>query len=143
MLDAVPIDANNATIPAEATTVAFDAVETFAGLTPAQATELVFDRYGNATTGLCKLNPGYESQSKKAILHPKITRGPSLGPIDYVVKQRLFDILRGEVLGGHLAIARPPHKSARAHLPTGWVIRLQSLPIHFTAKPKFRKNLRK
>ena len=34
----------------------------------------------------------YESQEGKKILRPQITRPPSIGLVDYIVKQRLFNL---------------------------------------------------
>ena len=90
VLDAVPLDTADP-LPPHATTVAFDALKTFDKLTPLQATRYVFEHHVNGTTGMSKMNPGYQSQSGNASFHPKITSSVHIGLADYVVKERLFN----------------------------------------------------
>ena len=90
VLDAVPLEAADP-LPAHATVLVFDAVTTFGGFTPLQATRYVFEHHVQQTTGMSKMNPGYEAQSGKAILRPNITKPAHIGLSDYVVKERLFN----------------------------------------------------
>ena len=91
VLDAVPFHIGDPR-PPNAKTLAFNASETFKDFEPVDATRYAYERYVNETTGLSKLNPGYESQSGKAILNPKIVKGPETGLIDYIVYAKLFNI---------------------------------------------------
>ena len=46
----------------------------------------------NETTGLAKMNPGYEKQSGKHIINPSISSTPSTELTDYIVFAKLFDM---------------------------------------------------
>ncbi len=90
VLDAVPLDVADP-LPPHATTVAFDALSIFDQMTPLEATRYVFEHHVHQTTGMSKMNPGYESQAGKAVLRPNITGAVHIGLADYVVKERLFN----------------------------------------------------
>jgi hypothetical protein len=62
----------------------------WADFTPLQATEYLFDHYANMTTGLAKLNPGYENINNLPNLHPPLTGEMDASLVDYIVKERLF-----------------------------------------------------
>lgn len=90
VLDAVPLDVAEP-IPSHATTVVFDALKTFDQMTPLDATRYVFEHHVQQTTGMSKMNPGYESQTGKAVFRPNITGAVHIGLADYVVKEKLFN----------------------------------------------------
>jgi hypothetical protein len=98
VLGAVPLDVGgtHTPLPREATACVFDATITFgtdaSNTSALEATRYVFEHHVNETSGLAKLNPGYQSQSGKAIIHPVIVGGPSTELIDYVVYAKLFDL---------------------------------------------------
>jgi uncharacterized protein (DUF952 family) len=93
VLSAVPFDVGGGLLPpTTATSLAFDATDTFNGFAPIDATRYVYQKYLNETTGMAKLNPGYESQEGKAIFDPKITGAPALGLVDYIVYAKLFNL---------------------------------------------------
>jgi len=54
------------------------------------ATEYLFDRYANETTGVAKLNPGYENKNNTPDLHPQFTKEMKPHLVDYIVKEKLF-----------------------------------------------------
>jgi len=83
VLEAVPFHAGDP-LPPNAKVLAFNASQTFQGFEPVDATRYAFERYGNETTGLSKLNPGYEQQSGKHILNPKITKPSRSGSADLI-----------------------------------------------------------
>ena len=93
VLSAVPFDVNDAMpLPSTATTLVFDATKTFHNFAPIDATQYIYEHHLNATMGMAKINPGYESQSGKAIFKPNITRGPSLDLVDYLVYAKMFNL---------------------------------------------------
>ena len=86
VLDAIPLEPTD---PRAANlTLRFDALAEFANATAHDATAAVFDRFANMTTGLAKLNPGYDVHGHP--LRPPLTRTPNLKLVDYVVSRRLF-----------------------------------------------------
>ena len=91
VLGAVPFHVGDP-IPPNAKVLAFNASQTFRGFEPVDATRYAYERYVNQTTGLCKMNPGYESQSGKHILNPQITRPPATDLTDYIVYAKLFNM---------------------------------------------------
>jgi len=93
VLDAVPLDVSINATHVDATVLVLDLLTVFpAGTTPYDATEYVYNKHVNMTTGLVKMNPGYESQTGKKILDPKINHPPATGLVDYIVKERLFNL---------------------------------------------------
>ena len=85
VLDAVPLQSTDER--PEATVLALDALAVSPpGTSPHGATRYVFENHVNVTTAMNKLNPGYEDQSGKAILRPKLTKTPDTVPVDYIVK---------------------------------------------------------
>ena len=89
VLDAILIEETDEMF--DASNVVFDAVETF-GLnhtSAKDATEWVFDRYINNTTGLAKMNPGLDVHSSHHF-NPPLDQGIDFGLSDYIVKERLF-----------------------------------------------------
>ena len=94
VLDAVPLEAAAlaALAPAAPPALAFDAVLAFGGMQEIDSVAYVFDRWGNLTTGLCKLNPGWHWDADPLhTLSPVLAGGPSIQLVDYVVKERLFN----------------------------------------------------
>ena len=86
-LDAVPLEAP----PASANlTCLADLVRLFDGYEPVDAATYAFDTYGNQTTSLAKVNPGWRGMSGKGNLHPQLTGAPDFKLFDYIVKARLF-----------------------------------------------------
>jgi hypothetical protein len=94
VLDAIPLEDDAIQVfaaPAQATCV-FDAVTAFAGLAAAEATALVFDRWGNLTTGVAKSNPGWRWDSTiRDTFRPTLSGSPESRLVDYVVKRKLFN----------------------------------------------------
>ena len=74
-----------ARLPITAKTLAFDATTVFASFSALEATRYVYERYVNETTGLAKMNPGYEKQSGKHIINPSISSTPRQSSHDYIV----------------------------------------------------------
>lgn len=70
--------------------VAFDATATFSDLnTPYLATKYAFENYGDQTTGLAYLNPGYDLFATD-LENPPITRDMPSYMIDFVFSRNLF-----------------------------------------------------
>lgn len=72
-LDAVPLEA-----PPVSTnlTLLADLVRLFDGYAPVEAATYAFDTYGNRTTSLAKVNPGWTGMSGKGNLHPTLGGAP-------------------------------------------------------------------
>ena len=75
VLDAVPLETGDAT---RNSTMLFDALTAFDGFSALQATEYVYDRYGNLTTTMAKMNPGLDVHGKHK-LNPPLTGNPNPG----------------------------------------------------------------
>jgi hypothetical protein len=87
VLGAVPLDVG---LDVACAQVAFDATVEFATKsTPAEATELVAQRYLADTTGLAMLNPGYEINAADPSV-PALTRDMPAALVDFVFSARLF-----------------------------------------------------
>lgn len=93
VLDAIPLEDDAiAALASAGASMVFDAVATFAGFSELNATAYVFDHWGNRTTGLAKLNPGWRWDSKIAdTFKPTLTGGVQTKLTDYIVKERLFN----------------------------------------------------
>jgi len=95
VLDAIPLIQNDGPATTAATPAAyshqmklvFDAETKFAGFTPYDATSYMFQHYASKTTGMAKMDPGYDYSHKS----PRVTKQPNLRLADYIVKQRLFN----------------------------------------------------
>ena len=85
-LGAVPLDASM-NVPCDSPT--FDALVEFKDNTPAQATQYVFEKYADQTSGLAMLNPGYELQPKEPS-SPAMTQEMKPALVDFVFSQKLF-----------------------------------------------------
>ena len=71
VLDGVPLEGDESW---GATPIVFDATKTFSGFSELDSTAYVFDHYGNRTTGVAKLNPGWKWDGKiKDQLSPTLT----------------------------------------------------------------------
>lgn len=96
VLDAVPLDdIQIASLVLEKTPPLVDLVLTFPNTADVQnaprvATQWVYDRYINQTTGMSKMNPGLDVHGKHKI-NPPLTGSPDTGLVDYIVKERLFN----------------------------------------------------
>ena len=89
ILDAILIEETDETF--NASNLVFDAVDTF-GLnhtTAYEATEWMYERYINSTTGLAKMNPGLDVHSSHHF-NPPLDKSIDFGLSDYIVKERLF-----------------------------------------------------
>ena len=86
VLDAVPLETPPTVVNVP---LALDASATFAGATSLSATKWVYDRFVNQTSGLAKLNPGFDVHGAHK-LNPPLTQPPHVMLADYAVKQRLF-----------------------------------------------------
>ncbi len=86
-LEAVPL-AQELSVPCDAP--AFDATSVFAERsTPELATRYAFDTYGDQTTGLAMLNPGYEIDADD-LSNPDLTRDMPSAMVDFVFSRKLF-----------------------------------------------------
>jgi len=87
VLGAVPVDDS---LDADCADIALDATVEMAGLdTPEEATRWVFEEYGDQTTGLAMLNPGYDVSSGDQS-DPPLTLDMSPDTVDLVFARRLF-----------------------------------------------------
>jgi hypothetical protein len=66
-----------------------DATAAWAGMSALEATEYVYDRYINDTTTMAWMNPGYDNAANPS--DPPLTRDPTLGLTDFIVKEKLFN----------------------------------------------------
>jgi hypothetical protein len=96
-LDAVPLEDGSPFAPPGAHVV-FDAVEQWAGFSPLNATAAIAAAFLPATTGMAKMDPGYDLSDPLA---PRLTGTPDLSLVDYLVAARLFNfyLLNGCVPG--------------------------------------------
>ena len=86
-LGAVPLDPG---LSVACTEPAFDAtVELAERNTPELAARYVFEHYGDQTTGLAMLNPGYDTQDTN-LADPALTGDMRSDMVDFVFSQRLF-----------------------------------------------------
>ena len=68
----------------------FDALEILGGKSAAEATEWVYDHYGDMTTTMSKMNPGLDTH-RPPYINPPLNRNANLGLVDFIVKERLFN----------------------------------------------------
>jgi len=95
VLDAVPLEDGDPVADSPAVPVIFDAVLQFpAGTTAFEATQMVFDTWGNRTTTMSKMNPGLDVHHHP--IKPGLVSDPNVGLADYVVKARLFNFFLNE-----------------------------------------------
>lgn len=94
--------------------VVFDARKRFPeDATPETATLDVFERYGDRTSGLAMLNPGYQIDSPQ-VTDPPVTRDMPPTMVDFVFARRLFTVfLVNGCLSGH------PERVALSDVVTG------------------------
>lgn len=86
-LGAVPLDM---ALTAACGDLVFDAIQAFADRdTPYLATKYVFENYGQQTTGLAMLNPGYDQHASDPS-NPALTGDMASALVDFVFSQRLF-----------------------------------------------------
>jgi len=92
ILDAVPLQDNSPYLRL-GMPLRFDALEIFGtNVTPSDATSYVFDGYGNLTTTMSMMNPGYMPDGTiPGDMNPPLTGQPNLGLTDFIVKRRLFN----------------------------------------------------
>ncbi len=89
VLDAVPLDTGMDVV---CSNVVFDATLEFAEKnTPYLATETVFEKYGEQTTGLAMLNPGYDTNASD-VANPELTGAPRSSLVDFIFSKKLFTI---------------------------------------------------
>eukprot|EP00656_Telonema_subtile_P053118 TRINITY_DN758_c0_g1_i1.p1 TRINITY_DN758_c0_g1~~TRINITY_DN758_c0_g1_i1.p1 ORF type:complete len:565 (-),score=99.33 TRINITY_DN758_c0_g1_i1:122-1816(-) len=89
VLRAVPLEDSMLQALNTSADMAFDAATVWSGFGEYEATEWVFEQYGNQTTGLAKMNPGFDTHTHP--LNPPLTGSPHLGFTDYIVKARIFN----------------------------------------------------
>ena len=91
VLDAVLLETGDPAVAASGAKLVFDAATRFKGYTARQATSFMYDNYVNMTTGLAKMNPGLDVHGPHK-LNPPLTGQISAGLVDYIVKERLFNM---------------------------------------------------
>jgi len=94
VLDAVPLDVESGLdlIPSwQDHQVAFDASEIFTEVQELIATEYVFDNYGNLTTGVAMMNPGWQQRDDAHPFEIALVRDPDVGLADYIIRNKLFN----------------------------------------------------
>lgn len=101
VLDAVPL-VENPTSATTAATMVFDAEKEFGGFSPHDATSYMFENYASQTTAMAKMNPGYQ-YTKKHSLDPPLTGFPHLTSVDFIAKEKLFNIF---LPGGCIPLTR-------------------------------------
>jgi hypothetical protein len=82
-----PLVESNYAVPSSAVLI-FNAAEQWAGYTPLEAAQYVYNNFINSTTTLAWMNPGYDNAAKPS--DPPLTKDPHLGLTDYVVKEKIF-----------------------------------------------------
>lgn len=87
VLDAVPLEDGHPN--AANSTMVFDALTTFDNFSALDATSYMYDHYINLTSTMSKMNPGLDTNHP---LHPPLTGSLNPGLIDFVVKDRLFNM---------------------------------------------------
>ena len=88
VLGAVPLEDGSPLLPPDPVLV-FDAISEWAGYAPIDATRYMFTRFAANTTGLAKMNPGWDVHGSP--LNPPLTQLPDLSLVDYIVKTSLFN----------------------------------------------------
>jgi len=87
VLGAVPLDEGKAV---SCDNAVFDAIVAFEERdTPYLATKYVYDAYGDDTTGLAMLNPGYDTSDPR-VWDPGMTRDMEPSLVDFVFSEKLF-----------------------------------------------------
>lgn len=90
VLDAIPLQ-DDQILPAGTTlNMVLDAVTEMKDFSALQATQYVFDLYGQSTTAMSKMNPGLKAP-EWAPTKPTLSDKPDLGLTDHIVKERLFN----------------------------------------------------
>ena len=89
VLDAIPLEAGSPYLPAGGAPLIFDATTAWANFSELNATAYMYNFHAGNTSGLSKMNPGWDENADPA--SPKLTRQPDLGLADYIVKERLFN----------------------------------------------------
>lgn len=92
VLDAIPLEDSDPL--SEGQPIVFDALQEGgplggAGATPIQATEFVFNAFANQTSGLAKMNPGWNTRSTP--FRPELSGMPDLKLADFIVAKRIFN----------------------------------------------------
>lgn len=100
VLAAVPLEDGSPYAPPPGTPVAYDVLEQWAGWRSINATRFMFIAYGNSTTGLAKMNPGWDVHGAQP-LNPPLSQSPDVSLGDWIVSQRLFNffLLNGCIPG--------------------------------------------
>lgn len=94
VLDAVPFEDID---PSRGdASLVFDASDEFSGKSPNDVTSFMYEHYVHKTSGLAKMNPGYDVHGSHP-LDPPLTGTSNLGLADFIVKSRLFNffLIRG------------------------------------------------
>ena len=94
VLDAVPMDSDSELdqIPSWVDhPVVFDAGIEFLNFTEVEATDYIFENYGNLTTGVGMMNPGWKQPDDLHPLQHELVNDPHVGLTDYIVKERIFN----------------------------------------------------
>jgi hypothetical protein len=93
VLGGVPLEDGSPLLPpgTPPAPVVFDAVTAWAGFSPLNATAFAYAAWGNATTTLAKMNPGYDVAGHSLDPTPPLTGAADLSLADYIVSHRLFN----------------------------------------------------
>lgn len=89
VLDAVPMEDGD--VVADGVPVVFDSIKQFgppAAQTAVNVTAWMYDRFGNATSTIAMINPGYDTS--KNPIDPPLTGTPNPMLFDYIVSSRMF-----------------------------------------------------
>jgi len=99
MLNALPLEDESPFLPTnQSFPIVFDALMEWGGtnsthplISPYNATLFMYQAYGNRTTTLAKLNPGYD-WSGSPLSPPPLTNQPDLSLVDYLIMHQLFTL---------------------------------------------------
>ena len=94
VLNAVPLDTDSGMdqIPSWMEhPVRFDAGKEFANFTEYEATNYIFTNFGNLTTGVSMMNPGWKSPDNLHPIQHELVSDPDVGLADFIIKERIFN----------------------------------------------------
>ena len=99
VLDAVPLE--DASPFAPAAPLVFDAQSAWLNYSSLNATTFAFDRFGNATSTACIMNPGLDVHGFPWSPSPPLSLQPDLSLADFIVQRRLFTffLVNGCIVG--------------------------------------------
>jgi hypothetical protein len=92
MLNAIPLQDDDAALLDNSPALVFDALTAWDGFSSLNATKFVFDNYGEQTSTIAIMNPGYDqSVAQRHPFTPPLTGEPNAKLVDYIVKEKLFN----------------------------------------------------